>query len=305
MNGKESFFLPFQFCVNFSASSQFVIFLQMNHGDEILGPGGQANPPQLRGLLCGRQPDIFASDESDPHVFLTTAQSIEAGPRKQDPPEIERKTFATEHNYSPQRERKLMLGKAPSPPPDKPEDLPHYVKLIRSLKEDKELTDRLSDLVELYDQSKQTKVAALAQKGEDEYFKPLQRRIKNQMVGRSYQHFLKTKASAQEEWEQNPLRSSDALTKVPHLVVSTRGLHDPTNRYAEHRDMERQFEKRIAAMSGQPIVEEEKPQRKTMDYGYLEAQAETRFFDGDARPRGKKFFNRSLHSVSAPTFGDL
>lgn len=249
-------------------------------------PDASNNDPQIRGLLCGRQPDIFASEDPDTALFLTTAQSVESRFRKPEPfPQVKRPIYA----------------KSPSPPPV--DDVPHYTKLMKSLKADKELTDRLSDLVDLYDRSKVTKAIAHEQKTEEEFLQPLEKRFKKQMVGRNYQQFRLAKMAALHDLDHGT-RTSQTV-QIPQIVVSTRGLHDPANKYAEHRDQERKFEKKIAALSGHPIVETPKPQRETMDYGHLEMQTETRFFDGDNRPKGKKFFNRTLHSVSAPTFGGV
>jgi hypothetical protein len=222
---------------------------------------------ELNVLLCGPAPEIYSARDRARHPIVTPPEPQSArSPRFAGPPE-----------WAPGRVPYLDRPDASA------RTLTKQSRLISEVRQAEEYTQSLSDKLDVYGRANQIKGVVHERDFEDHFCVPLQRRIKNQMVGRNYQNFLAQKEMLIHKMDARPvpIRSPRPPHAVPRIEVSDRGLHDPKNRFIEHQAIEERLDRVINRANGIFIPEKKPLTTKTLDYKRFAVLAQTKFFFGN------------------------
>jgi hypothetical protein len=174
---------------------------------------------------------------------------------------------------------------------------------VTQVKQHQEFASSISDTLQAYENANRVKSTVRHQEFEDRYYIPLQMRIRERMVGKSYEEYLQTKKRLVREMDARPvpIRSARRLPPIAQISVSEAGLHDPKNRYLEQAFKQDRLSRIVNEANDIQSPEKKTPGAKSLDSRALEVLHQTRFFFGTdpemGNRKGRKVFQRTGRST--------
>jgi len=178
-------------------------------------------------------------------------------------------------------------------------EIQRYVGLASQIKDDQNLTNRLKNRINLYDDVHKMKSVFIGMEFQDNYITPFSNRLKENFTGENYTKFLSEKRSAIEKADTDPvpIRSNRPLTSIPVIRVSKKGLKDPNNKYREKMMKEKRLTDIVNSVKG--IQPEIKKQEQILNHEQIDINQHTRFFygtDENANKYGRRAYDEIMRS---------
>jgi hypothetical protein len=226
---------------------------------------------ELQSLLCGRAPEIYSARDRPRRAPVFVMPPAE--PQSARNPRFSRVSPDWVPGQVPHFRRPDTTATA----------LTKQARLISEVRQAEEYTQSMSNTLQAYRNSHQIKAIVHEKDFEDHFYVPLQRRIRNKMVGDNYKQYLVKKDRLIRNMDAHPvpIRSHRQLPPVPRIEVQETGLHDPKNRYVEHQAIEERLDRVINRANGVVGPEKRTPGTKTLDYKLFSVLGQTKFFFGN------------------------
>lgn len=230
--------------------------------------------PEINMLLVGRNPDIFKA-RPNPQSARPAYAPVEPSPRFA----IHEPEFESPKTARPDFNRNSL----------------RQAKLLSQVKSDEEFTKSLETTLAAYENAHRVKAIVHERDYMSHYYRPLQMRIKEQMVGRNYRNYKQRQSEIIRKMDEHPIaiQSPEKPIQPPGIRVNQRGLRDPTNKFAERQQEEERLTRFINEANGITSGRRKLPPLATLDYKALEARHHTRFFFGTDESQvksGRRFF---------------
>ena len=184
---------------------------------------------------------------------------------------------------------------------EKKNELMKRSKITSQIQADHDLTSRIEERLNIYDEVKNIKKEYKGTEFEENYIIPFNNKLKEQIHEENYTNFLKNKNNAIKQADLNPIpiRSSHNLHPIPYIKVSTKGLKDPNNKYKNKMEKERSLTEIVNNVHGLPNNKKQIPPNSSLNFQKLQLNQQTRFFYGSDIKLikfGKKQFDGAFKS---------
>ncbi len=253
-----------------------------------------AEVPELNILLCGPSPQIYSARSpnarknvniSEPREFKTTES-----PRIYNNDDISmiQEPQTTRSNKS-ARSKQIQNAR-----------------FFSKLHDDQNFTQSMNNKLENYDKNMRTKAIIHHEEYENHFYKPLQRRIKNQITSAKYNQYLTQKQQLISSMDRDPIpiNSPRKLPPLASIKFSTEGLKDPASKYADHQKEDKKIDLLFVKASGEEIKEKKVPSFQTLDYDHIYCQQHTRFYFGNDPENGNKSGRKVFEGTGKSVVGN-
>lgn len=249
-----------------------------------------AEVPELNILLCGPNPEIFSARPQNPRRIANFYKPDES------------QTF---QNSRFSNVDECSLNQAPQTTrldPTTTNKKLQNARFFSKLREDEKFTNSMDDKLNDYQKTRRAKSLIHENDYENNYYRPLQHRIKNQITSEKYNQYLTQKQQLISSMDRNPvpINSRRKLPPIASIKFSTEGLKDPTSRYTDHQKKEKRVERIFQEANGEEIREKKVSPYQTLDYDRIYTQQQTRFYFGNdpelSNKSGRKVFKNTGRS---------
>lgn len=232
--------------------------------------------PELNMLLIGRHPDIYSG-------AMTARQPVRE-PLQGSVPRMNPRFKRDAPDFTPGDIPRTARGDGTR------KSLTKQSALLSQFRRDEEFADTMTQKLSAYSDAHKVKTIVHEADYMDHFYRPLQYRIKEKMMGQNYENYKKQKELMIRHMDLHPvpIRSPRKLPPVPGIKVSEVGLRDPTNKYVEHAVDEVRLSKFINEANGIKVEEKKLPPINTLDYRMYKVHYQTRFFFGKDEVNGNK-----------------
>jgi hypothetical protein len=238
---------------------------------EIQAPSDK-DPPDLRGLLCGRNPEIFRA----PAPAKTAPEAVKTRGFPMTVPTFDTMSPRRGDN-APKPGSRLLASQSEN-----------YQVFLDALQNSREASEKWTHRLESYDQSRRRRAAQISSDFSEKYASPLLQRLSLSMKDK-YEKYLSKKRGMLKlvDAADVPVHSARDIPSPPCISVSTRGLKDPTAKYSVARDEEESIEAMLSREIGQDVIPKRKALIPLKDPRAFDFGKVTKLYD-DERPRGRK-----------------
>ncbi|KAK8889479.1 hypothetical protein M9Y10_034226 [Tritrichomonas musculus] len=237
-----------------------------------------AEVPELNILLCGPNPEIYSARPSNQKKKFYISEPSESQT-------LQNPRFSTFDEAS--------LNQTPQTTRSDHSTTNKQIQNARffsKLREDEQFTQSMNSKLTDYQKTRRAKSLIQHEQYENHYYKPLQRRIKNQITSKNYNKYLTRKQQLINSMDRDPvpINSPRKLPPIATIKFSTEGLRDPKSKYIDRQKEEKKIVQLFQQANGEETREKKVPPHQTLDYDHIYVQQHTRFYFGNDPENGNK-----------------